>query len=468
MDLQELRQNINEFIKNSMVSVVNDILTDVDDWDDAANKECGVDIYMNTVNMLSWSRELYDEWYKFVSEYSIDGDGYEIYFSTDGSGYDYWIGREEQPSLMMVVKTTMPVNITEEQFDKIINDIVKALLDYDNKETYLWRIDQKVQKEKENTFESVISKALKEEDDDEEEDNNTPVRVSVHVTDVQWDVDDEEDLKNLPTAFDLTFEHYKDEDIDEEVSNAISDKYGFTHFGFNFEVTGQDVDGIDEDVDSLCDKIDDVDAELQEIITSLKEEKELTLEQLADNGIDMTKALYACQLIYYGFYDEVKYKTPQQLITELEQANITNNYVKDRYKGAIELLKEFINDLKLPKVNENVMDDINNIEKFYAPDLKEPESLDNIWTLREWTDNLDSNDGKTLCKYTKIGLIDTINSEMESRASMENSIELLDNKISNKDLMYYLEELPTEAELVSISNYDINNLYDEPNDPKEK
>ena len=81
MNLQELRQNINEFIKNSMVSVVIDILTDVDDWDDAANKECGVDIYMNTVNMLSWSRELYDEWYKFVSEYSINGDGYEISYN---------------------------------------------------------------------------------------------------------------------------------------------------------------------------------------------------------------------------------------------------------------------------------------------------------------------------------------------------------------------------------------------------
>jgi len=67
-----------------------------------------------------------------------------------------------------------------------------------------------------------------------EVENEEPETTTVHVTNVEWDTDDEEDLKDLPTDFMLSFEHYPDGDFDEEISDAISDKYGFTHIGFNW------------------------------------------------------------------------------------------------------------------------------------------------------------------------------------------------------------------------------------------
>ena len=46
---------------------------------------------------------------------------------------------------------------------------------------------------------------------------------------------------DLPKEFTLTVDHYEDGDLDEEVSDAISNEYGFTHLGFNFIVDGQEV-----------------------------------------------------------------------------------------------------------------------------------------------------------------------------------------------------------------------------------
>ena len=76
---------------------------------------------------------------------------------------------------------------------------------------------------------------VNEDLDDEKE----PTKVTVKVSNVEWDTDDEE--VDLPKEFTLTVDHYEDTDLDDEVSDAISDEYGFCHFGFNYIVDGQGV-----------------------------------------------------------------------------------------------------------------------------------------------------------------------------------------------------------------------------------
>ena len=73
---------------------------------------------------------------------------------------------------------------------------------------------------------------LVEIENDEEESETT----TVHVTNVEWDADDAEDIKDLPTDFMISFEHYPNGDFDEEISDAISDKYGFTHLRFDWSM----------------------------------------------------------------------------------------------------------------------------------------------------------------------------------------------------------------------------------------
>lgn len=66
------------------------------------------------------------------------------------------------------------------------------------------------------------------------------------ITNIKWDTDgDKELLKTLPTEIDITeefdFEEYEiDGDFDEEqllddISDWLSDTYGYCHFGFDFE-----------------------------------------------------------------------------------------------------------------------------------------------------------------------------------------------------------------------------------------
>lgn len=434
---------------------------------------------------------------------------------------------------------------------------------------------------------------------------NEPTTVYVHVTNVEWDAT-EEDLETLPKEFDLTIAHYSDTDLDEEVSDAISDKYGFTHLGFNFVIKGSEVQGIEEpieeDINTFTDKVDKADNDLKDIIKTLKEDNlnnkqmviefsienpnhyediklsykliitkesngtyswketsnleeghdfktaaeayedavefcEYPLSELDDFEIDKdvndvikyfeedinenlqnnelkvwktkiskifstmleTKELpslkgasiesntHGSDATTYMFeddelgdycfyindtdfepYDSVKndvyvgYYTPQKANQKFFEMPIVEEEIKTIIK---EVYMDYYNTCVIHKgINESLLDDRNNIEKFYAPDLKDAENLNNIWTIREFTDNMDSKDGKTLCKYTKIGLIDYLNSiDSEDNEDFEE----IPINYSNKDLFTELELLGTDAELVSISNYNINNLYDEPNQPKE-
>lgn len=409
MNLQELRDNLLSFIEGS------DLLTDADDWDNSIDEldgDKGIDIYVNNSDMLDWSEDLYNQWYKFVTEYSIKGDGYELYFSTDSSGYNYWIKTmEETPHLMLVVLTD---GITEEQYDKLTDDIIKATNAYENEETRLWQLAQDEQKEKVESL-TKLHQGLKE-----------------------------------------------------VIAEAL-----------------------EENVETLTNKVDKANDDLKDIIKTLKEDfkasdfEDLNLYDIHFHGVNKDGEI---NFICYGLQGKEINRTELLKDPDAKVYAYTDTFDKKEVhlmvKPLIELsaddiarividAKEELN--KKLSVNEDLLDDLNNIEKFYAPDLKDPENLNNIWTLREWTDNLDSKDGKTLCRYTKIGLISAVNSEIEDvnnepeiDGSEKEQEELVTDDISNKDLYHYvIDYFITEPQLVSIENYNKNKLYDEPNQPKE-
>lgn len=63
------------------------------------------------------------------------------------------------------------------------------------------------------------------------------------ISDVQWDADVDPATHGLPTdsfvfegdPTDAIFDSGDDEDISDALSDAISDKYGFCHHGFNWK-----------------------------------------------------------------------------------------------------------------------------------------------------------------------------------------------------------------------------------------
>lgn len=64
-----------------------------------------------------------------------------------------------------------------------------------------------------------------------------------HITDIQWDVDFEEDLDNLPSECYIDIEEnddtendYEPDELDICIGDALSDEYGFTHNGFYYEL----------------------------------------------------------------------------------------------------------------------------------------------------------------------------------------------------------------------------------------
>ena len=59
------------------------------------------------------------------------------------------------------------------------------------------------------------------------------------VTNIQWDTDgDKENLMDLPAELSIdadTLSISDKDEIEETISDYLSDIYGFCHFGFNFE-----------------------------------------------------------------------------------------------------------------------------------------------------------------------------------------------------------------------------------------
>jgi hypothetical protein len=57
----------------------------------------------------------------------------------------------------------------------------------------------------------------------------------LEITNIQWDTDGE-DIQDLPTELSLNFNDFDDDfDFDEELSDWLSDKYGFCVEGYSFK-----------------------------------------------------------------------------------------------------------------------------------------------------------------------------------------------------------------------------------------
>lgn len=81
------------------------------------------------------------------------------------------------------------------------------------------------------------------------------------------------------------------------------------------------------------------------------------------------------------------------------------------------------------------------------------ENLDNIWVVDMWLDNMDSKDGHDHIEFTKIGLIDFLNNEMEDYNSTNGAdYTVLDRNATNKEVKEVLYDL-LEGKVVEIKPY---------------
>ena len=61
--------------------------------------------------------------------------------------------------------------------------------------------------------------------------------VKVKITNIEWDIDDEEDVPDLPTTAENEFDYDGDNDaLIEEISSWLSDEYEYSVNGFDFEI----------------------------------------------------------------------------------------------------------------------------------------------------------------------------------------------------------------------------------------
>ena len=65
--------------------------------------------------------------------------------------------------------------------------------------------------------------------------NNTEELITINVTDIHWDVDNEEDLCDLPIDL-LEMKLPADMDLENDLADAISDAYGFAISDLTYEI----------------------------------------------------------------------------------------------------------------------------------------------------------------------------------------------------------------------------------------
>ena len=65
--------------------------------------------------------------------------------------------------------------------------------------------------------------------------NNTEKLLTINVTDIHWDVDNEEDLCDLPVDL-LEMKLPEDMDLENDLADAISDAYGFAISDLTYEI----------------------------------------------------------------------------------------------------------------------------------------------------------------------------------------------------------------------------------------
>ena len=67
--------------------------------------------------------------------------------------------------------------------------------------------------------------------------NDTEELVTLNVTDIHWDVDNEEDLCDLPVDL-LELDMPADMDFENDLADAIADAYGFAIKDLSYEIIG--------------------------------------------------------------------------------------------------------------------------------------------------------------------------------------------------------------------------------------
>jgi|LakMenEpi03Aug12_release.lakeMendotaPanAssembly.Ray.scaffolds.fasta_scaffold415289_5 hypothetical protein len=65
--------------------------------------------------------------------------------------------------------------------------------------------------------------------------NNTENLITVNILNIDWDVDNQEDLCELPVDL-LEVELPADMDLENELADAVSDAYGFTVNTLEYEI----------------------------------------------------------------------------------------------------------------------------------------------------------------------------------------------------------------------------------------
>lgn len=63
--------------------------------------------------------------------------------------------------------------------------------------------------------------------------------MQIKIKNIKWDIDDNENSAaklNLPTEIIEEFNCDDKEELDDMISNWLSDSFGYCHFGFNYEI----------------------------------------------------------------------------------------------------------------------------------------------------------------------------------------------------------------------------------------
>ena len=61
--------------------------------------------------------------------------------------------------------------------------------------------------------------------------------VTVRIYNIQWDTDGDKKLfKKLPQNIEATIMEFDGEDVEDTISDYISDLTGFCHYGFEYEI----------------------------------------------------------------------------------------------------------------------------------------------------------------------------------------------------------------------------------------
>lgn len=284
---------------------------------------------------LDIKNSLIEEWIRREISYPVK-DGHDYY---NGLDTIFTIGESELEYYYLNDEKTA---------ESIIADLVKLGCDEETLKDAIEYIKKNGDKDRSDCKEVEwwINYDINLVEVENEEESET---VTVHVTDVQWDADDEEDIKDLPTDFMLSFEHYPNGDYDEEISDAISDKYGFTHIGFNW-IMDESLQNkkVNEEFENLK----------QGTVVALNDRYQNRLATIDDVGEENGQLVYYCDTEEDGTQTVI---LPSE-IAEIVQDPIDEQFKLKNKKKKKKKLDELNKGKEMKKLSEDCYKVYNNID----------------------------------------------------------------------------------------------------------